>query len=181
MKVSFLGSYRDNFPGDGKKHVVFVGRSNVGKSSLINMIVGSKIAKVSKEPGRTRSVNFFLIDDVYLVDLPGYGFAKVSKGEREEWRRIIVNYFETCRRDIKLVFLLIDGVVGPTDLDMQAIEWIEGFQIPYILVLTKTDRASQREIAQTVKKLREKTQADFIITSSKEGKGKREVMSYILA
>ena len=81
MKVKFVGSFKKDFPKDERRHVVFAGRSNVGKSSLINMVVGQDIARVSKEPGRTRSVNFFLLEDydVYLVDLPGYGFAKVSK------------------------------------------------------------------------------------------------------
>ncbi|MFN3599323.1 MAG: ribosome biogenesis GTP-binding protein YihA/YsxC [Aquificaceae bacterium] len=181
MEVKFVGSFGENFPKDGKGHVVFIGRSNVGKSSLINMLVGRKIAQVSKEPGRTRSVNFFLIENIYLVDLPGYGFAKVSKKEREEWKRMIENYFMNCWEDIKVVFLLIDCLVGPTDLDLEAINWIEAWKLPYLVVLTKCDRANQGEIQKTLSKLKSYTNSQVIITSSKEGKGKREMGKYVFS
>lgn len=180
MKVKFVGSFKKDFPKDERRHVVFAGRSNVGKSSLINMVVGQDIARVSKEPGRTRSVNFFLLEDydVYLVDLPGYGFAKVSKAEREEWRAMIEDYFKSCWENIRVVFLLIDSLVGPTDLDVQAIEWFEGLRLPYIIVLTKCDRATQKDIHQAIKKVKEVSSATVIQTSSKEGRGKKEILKY---
>lgn len=181
MEVKFLGSFKDNFPKDGKRHVVFVGRSNVGKSSLINMMVGRKVAKVSKEPGRTRSVNFFLFEGLYLVDLPGYGFAKVSRVEREEWRGMIEGYFSSCWENIKLVFLLIDSLVGPTEPDLEALQWLQAWKLPYVIVLTKGDRVGQRELHQTLSKIRQCAKGDLLITSSKEGKGKREIMRYVLS
>lgn len=183
MRVRFVGSFKKDFPkGDGRKHVVFAGRSNVGKSSLINMMVGQDVARVSKEPGRTRSVNFFLIEDyhVYLVDLPGYGFAKVSKEEREGWRTMIEDYFKSCWEDIRVVFLLIDSLVGPTELDVKAIEWFEGLRLPYMIVLTKCDRATQKDIHQAVEKVKEVSQAALIKTSFKEGRGKKELLRYAL-
>ncbi|MFN3869967.1 MAG: ribosome biogenesis GTP-binding protein YihA/YsxC [Aquificaceae bacterium] len=181
MEVKFVGSFKESFPRDGRRHVVFIGRSNVGKSSLINMLVGTKVAQVSKEPGRTRSVNFFLIEKVYLVDLPGYGFAKVSKREREEWKRMIESYFMSCWEDIKIVFLLVDCLVGPTDLDVEAIRWIEAWKLPYLVVLTKCDRANQGEIQRTLSKLRNHIKGQILITSSKEGKGKREIGKYVFS
>ncbi len=182
MKVKFVGSFKRDFPKDEKRHVVFAGRSNVGKSSLINMVVGQDIARVSKEPGRTRSINFFLLEDhdIYLVDLPGYGFAKVSKAEREEWRAMIEDYFSSCWENIRVVFLLIDSLVGPTELDVQAIEWFESLKLPYLLVLTKCDKASQKEIQQTIKRLKEVSSANIIQTSSKEGRGKKELLKYVI-
>jgi GTP-binding conserved hypothetical protein len=96
--VVFVGSFGENFPEDNRRHVVFVGRSNVGKSSLINMLVGRKVARVSKDPGRTRAINFFLWnDELYLVDVPGYGYAKVSGEERERWKIMMEKYFTQCR------------------------------------------------------------------------------------
>ncbi|MDW8095764.1 MAG: ribosome biogenesis GTP-binding protein YihA/YsxC [Aquificaceae bacterium] len=180
MKVRFVGSFLENFPCDGRKHAVFVGRSNVGKSSLINMLVGQKVAKVSKEPGRTRAINFFLLEDqgIYLVDLPGYGFAKVSKVERERWRVVIDAYFRTCKDDIKVVFLLIDCVVGPTELDLQALDWLKALGIRCVLTLTKCDRATQEDINKTIKSLGQNK--EIVITSSKEGRGKKDVLSYVL-
>lgn len=183
MRVRFVGSFFENFPEDELRHVVFVGRSNVGKSSLINMLVGQDIARVSKEPGRTRAINFFLLEeyDLYLVDLPGYGYAKVSKRLRDEWKRVIENYFHTCWRNIKLVVLLIDSLVGPTELDMESIQWLQSLRLPYVIALTKCDRASQKEISSSLKRLREVSDAKVVLTSSKEGKGKRELLKYVLS
>lgn len=183
MKVRFVGSFTEAFPQDELKHVVFVGRSNVGKSSLINMLVGRDIARVSKEPGRTRAVNFFLLEeyDLYLVDLPGYGFAKVSKQLREDWKRMVEGYFNACWKNIKLVLLLVDSLVGPTQLDAESIEWLESLRLPYIVVLTKCDRASQKEISHTVGKIRKLTDAYVVLTSAKEGTGKKELLKYILS
>lgn len=183
MKVKFVGSFVKDFPKDDFRHVVFIGRSNVGKSSLINMLVGKDIARVSKEPGRTRAVNFFFIEDygLYLVDLPGYGFAKVSKKVREEWKRMIEEYFHTCWEEIKLVLVLIDSLVGPTQLDLEGIEWLENLKLPYTIALTKCDRASQKEISSAIKKIREFSASEVILTSAKEGKGKKELLKYVLS
>ncbi|MEN3028444.1 MAG: ribosome biogenesis GTP-binding protein YihA/YsxC [Aquificaceae bacterium] len=183
MKVRFVGSFFQGFPSDGRKHVVFAGRSNVGKSSLINMLVGRNVARVSKEPGRTRAVNFFLLEEhhTYLVDLPGYGFAKVSKEERERWRELIERYLTECEKDIKVVFLLIDSLVGPTELDLQALRWFEALKLPRKVILTKCDRATQKEIGETLKKLKEFHLTHALLTSSKEGRGKKELLATALS
>ncbi|MEJ5338561.1 MAG: ribosome biogenesis GTP-binding protein YihA/YsxC [Aquificaceae bacterium] len=183
MKVRFVGSFVKGFPMDDLMHVVFVGRSNVGKSSLINMLVGKDVARVSKEPGRTRAINLFLLEDhgLYLADLPGYGFAKVSKKVREEWKRMIEGYFHACWEDIKLVLLLIDSLVGPTELDIESLNWLQSLNLPHIIALTKCDRASQRELSSTLKKIREFSHAEVVPTSAKEGMGKKELLKYVLS
>ena len=181
MKVRFLKSTEKDFPPPDLPEVVFVGRSNVGKSSLINMITGRNVARVSKEPGRTRMINYFLLDDkVYLVDVPGYGFAKVPRREQERWRRMMENYFEERKENIRMVFLLIDSVVGVQPLDEKMMEWLEFFGIPYTVVLTKTDKASQKEVSNTLKQVRNYVgEQAIILSSAKEGKGKREILSRI--
>ena len=181
MKVRFLKSTEKGFPPPDLPEVVFVGRSNVGKSSLINMITGRNIARVSKEPGRTRMINYFLLDDrVYLVDVPGYGFAKVPRREQERWRRMMENYFKEREENIRMVFLLIDSVVGVQPLDEKMIEWLEFLGIPYTVVLTKTDKASQKEISRTLKQVRNYVgEQAIILSSAKEGRGKREILSRI--
>lgn len=181
MKVKFLGSYTKDFPPPDYPEVVFVGRSNVGKSSLINMIVGSNVARVSKEPGRTRKINYFLLEEkVYLVDVPGYGYAKVSKKEQEEWKEMMENYFHERKENIKMAFLLIDSVVGPQPLDEQMIEWFEYYGIPYTIVLTKSDKASQKELSETLKKVKNFVgEGAIVISSAKEKRGKKELLSRI--
>jgi len=113
--------------------------------------------------------------------LPGYGYAKVSKRLRDEWKRVIENYFHTCWRNIKLVVLLIDSLVGPTELDIESIQWLQSLRLPYVIALTKCDRASQKEISSSLKRLREVSDAEVVLTSSKEGKGKRELLKYVLS
>ncbi len=181
MNVRFVGSFKSDFLKD-KPHIVFVGRSNAGKSSLINMLVNRKVAYVSKEPGRTRFINLFELDrKLYIADAPGYGFAKVSKAEQENWKKLMENYFFECKDAISKVFLLIDSVVGPTELDKMMISWLEHLNLRYTVVLTKIDKASQREIAQTVSKLKTLTDRPIVLTSSKEGRGKRELLSFVFA
>ena len=183
MRVQFLRSTVKDFPPPDRPEVVFVGRSNVGKSSLINMITGRNVARVSKEPGRTRMINYFLLDEnVYLVDVPGYGFAKVPKEEQDRWRRMMENYFRERKDNIRMVFLLIDSVVGVQPLDERMIEWLEYLGIPYTVVLTKTDKAKQREISRTLKQVRNYVGDQAIVMSSaKEGKGKKEILSRIFS
>ncbi len=180
MKVEFLGSFWDDFPESEVKDVVFVGRSNVGKSSLINMLVGGNIAKVSKEPGRTRYVNIFLVDrSVRIVDVPGYGFARVSKVERERWKSMLEKYFAKRRENIKSVLLLVDSVVGPTELDINMIEWLNFLGVPFKVVLTKVDKATQKDLSKTLRELRRLGVEHAILSSAKEGKGKKEIIKII--
>jgi GTP-binding protein len=180
MKAEFLGSYTKDLPKDDLQEVVFVGRSNVGKSSLINMIVGRPIAKVSKEPGRTRAINVFLLEGgVKLVDVPGYGFAKVSKQERENWKELMERYFTERKNNIRCVFVLIDGKVGPTELDRSMIEWLRHKGINHLAVLTKSDKADQKELSKSLKELQKLGLKNAIITSAKEGKGRKDLLKAI--
>lgn len=181
MKVKFLGSFYEEFPPPDYPEVIFVGRSNVGKSSLLNMVVGAKVAKVSKEPGRTRAVNYFLLEDeVYLVDVPGYGYAKVSKEELNRWKKMMEKYFLERKDNIKMAFLLVDSVVGVQPQDEQMMEWFEYYGIPYTVVLTKIDKASQKDISRTLKQVKRYVGENAIVLSSaKEGRGKKELISRI--
>jgi GTP-binding protein len=185
-KVKFLKSAVDpkDFPPPIYPEIAIVGRSNVGKSSLINAIFNRKIAKVSASPGKTRLINFFqLNDDIYFVDLPGYGFAKVSKAEREKWRKMIERYFGT-RDNLKLVLLLVDSRHDPTKLDVMMKEWLEALGIPFVVIGTKLDKLNQSEKAKAKKKIREGLglPKDFpiFLTSSKEKIGIDEVTKFIL-
>ncbi len=182
MKIEFLRSTVRDFPPKDRPEVVFVGRSNVGKSSLINLLAGRKVARVSKEPGRTRTINFFLVEGkVYLVDVPGYGFARRSKGEREKWKEMMENYFLERRDNIKLVFQLVDSVVGVQGLDIQMMEWLEHLGIPFTIVMTKADKASQRELSKTSKEIRKLyPEVEIIRSSAREGLGKKEILSHLV-
>jgi len=121
----------------------FIGRSNVGKSSLINMLTGTKtLAKVSQTPGKTQYINYYLINSSWhLVDLPGYGYAKTSKGEREKLSNIVLNYI-LKRENLHLLFVLIDSRLEPQDIDIQFINWLGVNHVPFALIFTKTDKVS---------------------------------------
>ena len=131
----------DQCPQPDKPEYAFIGRSNVGKSSLINMLTGrKKLAKVSGSPGKTILINHFIIDQTwYLVDLPGYGYAKRSKSERARWQKMIRNYLLT-RTNLLTVFLLIDIRHEPQANDLEFMEWLAVSQIPFTMVFTKSDK-----------------------------------------
>ena len=184
-KVKFLKSAvkPEDYPPPLYPEVAVVGRSNVGKSSIINAILGRNIAKVSSSPGKTRLINFFLVNDnTYFVDLPGYGFAKVSKAEREKWRRMIGRYFHT-RENLQLVVLLVDSRHKPTQLDIMMKEWLEALGIPFIVVGTKLDKLNQSEKAKAKKVIRETLNLEkgvpIFLTSSKEKIGIEELTKFI--
>ncbi len=168
---------------ENRKEIVFVGRSNVGKSSLLNFLTGKNVARVSKTPGRTRAINYFKWDfenfKVYLVDLPGYGFAVGNRKEVENWRELIETYFNLRRENIALVLLLVDAKVGPTRWDELTVEWLRYLKIPFAVVLTKTDKAKQKELGQTLKRLKRLGITKVVKTSTKEGRGKEEVLRAI--
>ncbi|MEJ5173522.1 MAG: ribosome biogenesis GTP-binding protein YihA/YsxC [Hydrogenothermaceae bacterium] len=172
----------EDFPPPDKPEVAVVGRSNVGKSSLINAMFKRSIAKVSATPGKTRLINFFSFsDDIYFVDLPGYGFASVSKKERLDWQKMIEGYL-LKRENLKLVIMLVDSRYPPTNLDFLMKEWLESYNIPYVVVATKADKLNQSEKAKVKKVVKETLKLDhddIILTSSKEGTGIGELINYI--
>lgn len=163
--------------------VSFVGRSNVGKSSLMNKIFGRKrLVKVSSTPGKTRALNFFDAHDCYFVDLPGYGFAQVSKSERSAWREAIEGYFEQSRR-FALVCALIDIRHDASKLDIQMVEYLAGRNLPFCLVFTKADKLSkaqqQRQVSSLCKQFASAGDAIVLVTSSQTGQGIDDVRALI--
>lgn len=172
---------KDQYPNDIRPEIAFVGRSNVGKSSIINAITNRRhLAKVSSVPGKTRLVNFFLINnDFYLVDLPGYGYAKVSKTEKESWGKIIETYL-VGRKQLKKVVLLVDCRHKPTGDDVMMLEWIRHFGYKTIVVATKSDKLSKNELRKSEKIIREtlnlSPQDKLIYFSSLKKEGKEELL-----
>jgi GTP-binding protein len=173
-------------PKPDKPEFAFIGRSNVGKSSLINLLTGRKsLAKISVKPGKTQTINHFSIDAKwYLVDLPGYGFASVSKISREGFGEMIEEYF-TKRENLYCTFILIDSRLPPQKIDVDFIEWLGQKKVPIAIVLTKEDKLSRNEF--------EKSKARFtkamleiweelpplFITSTITKKGKKEILDFI--
>lgn len=143
------------YPRDEFSHVAMVGKSNVGKSSLINAITNrNKLARVSSQPGKTRLINFFLINDAfYLVDLPGYGFARVSKTEKEKWGVMINEYLEKTP-NLKCMILILDIRHDPTAEDKQMAEWIRYYQVPVVLAVSKSDKLGKTRVKPQAAKIR---------------------------
>lgn len=146
-KVEFKASYGkfNQIPKSEKLEFAFSGRSNVGKSSLINKIMNRKsLARVSAMPGKTITINFFSLENIYVVDLPGYGYAKVSKTEKQRWAGLIEGYLHDDR-NLALVFQLIDFRHKPTADDLMMIDFLIESEIPFVIVLTKADKMKKRE------------------------------------
>ena len=173
-------------PEDKLPEYAFIGRSNVGKSSLINMLTQQKdLAKTSGRPGKTQLINHFLINkEWFLVDLPGYGYAKISKGARERWQKMISNYM-LHRAQLPQVFVLIESRLPPQRIDLDFINFLGENSIPVAIIFTKTDKESQRVVSGNVnafkEKLREVWEAlpDMFLTSSVSGRGRDQVLDYI--
>lgn len=150
LDVAFTGSFPrlEDCPAPKHPEFAFIGRSNVGKSSLINLLTGRKaLAKVSTRPGKTQALNFFWVrEGWYLVDLPGYGYAKVSKTQRAAWEKLIRNYL-VRRESLACVFLLVDASIPPQQADLDFADYLGECRVPWALVYTKTDRvpASRRQ------------------------------------
>ncbi|MDD2523712.1 MAG: ribosome biogenesis GTP-binding protein YihA/YsxC [Endomicrobiia bacterium] len=147
--VFFISSVEPELLPESISEVAFVGRSNVGKSSVINAITKKKnLARTSKTPGRTRAINVFTPSrGRWLVDLPGYGFARVSDDEKETWKRIIEGYI-TTRKTLKAVYVLIDAFVGPSELDFVMMKWLRDLSVPFKIIANKTDKISNLDLEQ---------------------------------
>lgn len=173
-------------PKPDKPEFAFIGRSNVGKSSLINMLADNhKLAKTSGTPGKTQLINHFIINgEWYLVDLPGYGFAKVSINARNRWEQMIENYLRK-RENLSNVFVLIDGRHSPQKLDIDFINKLGKWEIPFSLVFTKSDKETQKTVSQNVKlfldKMRESWQflPQHFVTSATKKTGREKILGFI--
>lgn len=187
--VEFLKSSVDidECPQANLPEYAFIGRSNVGKSSLINMITGKKaIAKVSSRPGKTQTVNHFLVNkNWYLADLPGYGYAKVSKSSRKEFGSIINNYLKK-RPNLVTLFILVDSRHEPMNIDIEFINKMGQAQIPFVILFTKIDKISGSELNKNTMKYRKKLEAywdtfpKFIHTSATSNVGKEQILDYMM-
>lgn len=172
----FVASYgkASQIPPSTCPEVSFVGRSNVGKSSIMNKLFGRKgLVKVSSTPGKTSNVNFFEADGVHFVDLPGYGFARRSKAERERWARLIGDFFD-LDRSFNLVVSLVDIRHDPSALDHQMIEFLQAGEFPFVVALTKADKLSRGKQNQQLAAIRKQLNVpaeDIIVTSSETGLG----------
>ncbi len=148
-KAEFVKSFAktDGLEKLNKTQFAFVGRSNVGKSSLLNALCNRKsLAKTSATPGRTRLINVFLVnDEFYFVDLPGYGYAKASKTEQAGWQSLIGGYLENSQ-NLKLVFVLVDSRHEPTEKDLQMLQYLYAYQIPFKIIATKIDKLNKSEL-----------------------------------
>ena len=173
-------------PKDTKPEFAFIGRSNVGKSSLINMLCGNKkLAKTSATPGKTMLINHFIINrEWYLVDLPGYGFAKRSKTEIAALDRMIRGYI-LQREQLVNVFVLVDIRLEPQKIDLEFIDWLGMSQIPFSIIFTKADKIGRNKVQQNVaaytRRLSETWEElpPYFVTSSEERTGQEEVLGYI--
>jgi len=182
INATFVGSYKDvrRIPADNRPQIAFAGRSNVGKSTLLNKLVGKKkLAKTSKTPGRTQMINFFLINDkYYFVDLPGYGYAKASPQAKKEWGRLVDNYLEQSPHLKGIVFLL-DCRRDPNEDDLMMIDWIENSGIGYAIILTKADKLSKSRILKKTNEIETAFRQKPIPFSSMSGIGKIELSRWI--
>lgn len=173
-------------PSTGLPEYAFIGRSNVGKSSLINMLTRNKgLAKTSVRPGKTQLINHFLINGRwYIVDLPGYGFARVSKTSRATWQKMISDYFLN-REALVNTFVLIDSRIPPQRIDLEFIDFLGQNGIPLSIIFTKTDKQNQRETARNIKAFKValseswETLPEMFLTSSVTGYGRDVLLDYI--
>lgn len=184
-KSEFIKSavYEKDYPEINGLEFSFIGRSNVGKSSLINSLLGRKnLARTSKTPGRTQLINYFLINDkMYFVDLPGYGFAKVPAAMKKNWGKTIETYLISDRP--KVVFLLLDIRRIPSSEDMEMLKWLEHYKIEYYIIFTKMDKLSNNEKFKQLKEIKKKlvfSNDDVFFYSSLKNTGKAELLEFII-
>jgi GTP-binding protein len=187
-KASFLISNTDyrKCPSPTKPEFPFIGRSNVGKSSLINMLTNNKnLAKTSGKPGKTQLINHFIVDESwYMVDLPGYGFAKVSKSIKSTWEKMISDYLKN-RDNLVAVAVLVDSRLDPQKIDLEFITWCGENEIPFYLIFTKSDKQGKAKTNSNVRKFLQEAkeifgeEPQYFITSAQTAEGKEELEAFI--
>lgn len=173
-------------PTEGRPEYAFIGRSNVGKSSLINMLTGrKKLAMTSSTPGKTMLINHFEINNEwFLVDLPGYGYAKRGKKEMEKLRNLI-EYYVLERKELTCLFVLIDSRLAPQRLDLEFIQWLGEEGVPFSIIFTKADKNKTGELRKNVNRFLDELRKEWeelpphFVTSSAQGRGRDEVLDYI--
>ena len=174
IELEQVAGFKSQWPSENIEEIAFVGRSNVGKSSFINAFLGRKsLAKTSSIPGKTRTINFYNIDNKFrLVDLPGYGYAKVSKKEKEKWDKLINEYLHD-RENLKEIFLLVDIRHEPTDLDLQMYDWIIDSGFTGFIIATKYDKISKNQLQKHIRPIMKKLDVEdegLIFAYSSENK-----------
>ena len=181
MRAEFVTSSAspDRHPSDRLPEIAFLGRSNVGKSSLINALVGQKgLAFTSNTPGRTQTINFYRVDDtMYFVDLPGYGYARVPKQFLQEWKNLIDQYLQE-RETLKLSCVVLDARRGWMDKDLDLKRWLEHHDRPYLVIATKIDKLNQSELEHGLRAIR-KEGVEPLPFSAMSGRGVREIWQAI--
>lgn len=184
-KAVFKASYglSSQLPESDRPEIIFSGRSNVGKSSLINKLCNRKnLARVSATPGKTATINFYTVDNVYFVDLPGYGYAKVAQGERQRWDRLINSYFGQTRQNA-LLLQLLDSRHAPSADDRMMLKYLEHNQIPFVVALTKADKLRKSEKETIKEQFRQECSPygckNVILTSASTGEGIAELQSLL--
>ncbi len=169
------------FPPGHKPQIAFAGRSNVGKSSIINALLHrKKLVKTSATPGKTQLINFFIINThFYFVDLPGYGYARVPQAVTDAWGPMIEEYLKSSR-DLRAVIVLLDVRRTPDERDIRLLEWLRQYDIPAICVLTKADKLKRQESERARRDVMERLKlSDLLLTSAKDGQGIKELWSEI--
>jgi len=175
---------KKQYPQEGFKEIALAGRSNVGKSSLINKVINRKnLARTSSKPGKTQTLNFYLINkEFYLVDLPGYGFAQVAAAIKEQWARFIEEYLKE-RKELKGVIQVVDIRHEPTNDDVIMYEWLEHYGIPTLVAATKSDKISRGQYQKQLKLIREKMkipkEQPLVVFSAVSGEGVEEIHNWV--
>lgn len=182
--IEFVASvYRNHqVPEPRLSEIVFFGRSNVGKSTLLNKLTGKKIARISSTPGKTQCLNYYRVnDDFYLVDAPGYGYARVPEKLKLAWKRFIDEWLLKNDR-LKLIVQIIDARIEPQASDLQMAEWLTHHKVPCVIVVNKIDKLTNTQRQKNLKQLRESkvySAMEFIPASAQTGEGKQEILKVI--